>query len=605
MKTSTTKILVTMISLVFVIAFFPGMRSNAADEASGSCGTNVTWTLDSAGTLTISGTGAMTDWLTGGSPFSNISNIKKVVIEKGVTTVGAGAFYGCISLGSVTIPDSVQTIGNDAFSSCSGLESIKIPDSVTSIGECAFAYCSSLTSIKLPDNKDFKVIDTGLFMHCSSLKEITIPDSVTTIGESAFFYCSSFTSIEFPVNTIRIGSGALDKCSNLKNITLNRELQDRNKEVFNSVPSAALHFYYAIEYHAKGGGGNVSGHRITAGSSVETFSIRPYDGYQLDRVDWTDGGDPVTLTPDNNKYTMPDSDKGNVKLYFYFKTAEYDITFKNHDGTVLEAKKVKYGETPSYTGTATPTKESDGQYKYTFSGWSPEITTVTGDATYFAIYDKKEIKYKVVFVDIDGNEICSDEVGYLEVPVFNGKTPTKPESATSTFIFAGWNDGKTTYQLTESLPQIKADTTFKPMFKEVKKPVYTVGEVKGDGINSDIVIDVHRDSDDENCIDYFSGASVDGTAMTLGDQYTAEKGSTIITIKKDYLSTLTAGEHEVLITFKDGSISAKVTVATKANTSVPATGEGVNPATYIGAALIVAACACGAGVVLMKRRKEA
>ena len=338
--------------------------------------------------------------------------------------------------------------------------------------------------------------------------------------------------------------------------------------------------------------------------------MSPNKGYTVDKVTWSDGiGAPVELKAENGKYTMPKpSDSFNygsdtVTIKVFFKKVEYEITFKNDDGTVLESKKVTYGETPSYTGTATPTKESDGQYEYTFSGWSPEITTVTGDATYFAIYDKKEIKYKVAFVDIDGNEICSDDVGYLEVPVFNGKTPTKPESATSTFIFAGWNDGKTTYQLTESLPQTKADTTFKPMFKEVKKPVYTVGEVKGDGINSDIVIDVHRDSDDENCIDYFSKATIDGTEMTIGDQYTAEKGSTIITIKKEFLSTLPAGEHEVQVVFNDGTISTKVKIAAKP--SVPATGEVTGPATYIGIALVVAACACGAGVVLSKKRKEA
>ena len=360
---------------------------------------------------------------------------------------------------------------------------------------------------------------------------------------------------------------------------------------------------YEIVYYTDGHG-NIRGHARTTGSDIEEFVITPYEGYEVSRVEWSDKKKAVTLTAiSKNKYEMPDTDEGVARIRVYFKLKGYEITFKNDDGTVLESKKVTYGETPSYTGTATPTKESDGQYEYTFSGWSPEITTVTGDATYFAIYDKKEIKYKVAFVDIDGNEICSDKVGYLEVPVFNGKTPTKPESATSTFIFAGWNDGKTTYQLTESLPQITADTTFKPMFKEVKKPVYTVGEVKGDGINSDIVIDVHRDSDDENCIDYFSKATIDGTEMTIGDQYTATKGSTIITIKKEFLSTLPAGEHEVQVVFNDGTISTKVKIAAKP--SVPATGEVTGPATYIGIALLVAACACGAGVVLSKKRKEA
>jgi hypothetical protein len=195
-------------------------------------------------------------------------------------------------------------------------------------------------------------------------------------------------------------------------------------------------------------------------------------------------------------------------------------------------------------------------------------------------------------------------VKYHEVPVFNGNTtPVRKETDTHTFTFIGWTDGNTTYGLNTDLPQIEKDTTFMPVFKAEPKPVYTVGEVKGDGIKSDIVIDVHRNVDDENCLTYFLSATIDGTEMKINDQYTATKGSTIITIKKDFLSTLPAGEHEVQVVFNDGSISTKVTIAAKA--SVPSTGEVIGPATYIGFALIVTACVCGAGVVLLKKRKKA
>ena len=659
LKTSIIKIAAALLLTVFVVALFPGKKLNAAKVQSGNCGDNgdnVTWTLDDEGTLIISGTGATKDYQTNDrSPFDHNTDIKKAVIESGVTSIGYGLFLYCCNLTEVSIPNSVTSIGTAVFYQCTSLKNITIPNSVTSIGTDAFGYCTSLTSITIPNSvtsigdftfeyctnlKNITIsnsltsIGTDAFGYCTSLTSVTIPNSVTSIGDYAFEYCTDLTNITIPNSVTAIGMSAFSKCSsltgiiipksvysigysaflncsNLTSITIKKSLYEQSKKAFPGISSDKFHFYYDLKYTTDGNG-SVTGPSDTFDSSAETLTMSPATDYATDKVTWSDGiGEPVELKAVNGKYTMPkpsdsfDYESDTVTISVTFRKVNHEITFKNYDGTVLEKKKVPEGETPSYTGTATPTKESDGQYEYTFKSWSPEIVKATGDATYTATYDKSEIKYNVSFVDIDGNEICSDEVGYLEVPVFNGKTPTKPESATSTFIFAGWNDGKTTYQLTESLPQTKADTTFKPMFKEVKKPVYTVGEVKGDGINSDIVIDVHRDSDDENCIDYFSGASVDGTAMTLGDQYTAEKGSTIVTIKKDYLSTLTAGEHEVLITFKDGSISAKVTVATKANTSVPATGEGVNPATYIGAALIVAACACGAGVVLMKRRKEA
>ena len=353
----------------------------------------------------------------------------------------------------------------------------------------------------------------------------------------------------------------------------------------------------------------------TFDSSAETLTMSPATDYATDKVTWSDGvGEPVELKAVNGKYTMPkpsdsfDYESGTVTVSVTFRNVNHEITFKNYDGTVLEKKKVPEGETPEYTGTIFPSKPSAGGYSYEFEGWDTAPVAVTGPATYTATYTRKEIEYKVTFVDDDGAEICSDTVKYHEVPVFNGNTtPVRKETDTHKFTFAGWTDGKTTYSLDQGLPQIESDTTFSPVFDPVVKPVYTVGEVKGDGINSDIVIDVHRNVDDENCLTYFLGATIDGTEMKADEQYTATKGSTIITIKKDFLSTLSSGEHEVTVNFNDGSITAKVTIAakTKTNTSVPSTGEVTGPAAYIGLAFVAAACACGAGIVLLKKRKEA
>ena len=73
----------------------------------------------------------------------------------------------------------------------------------------------------------------------------------------------------------------------------------------------------------------------------------------------------------------------------------YTITWKNHDGTVLEVdEKVKKGDTPSYDG-ATPTKPNDDRYSYTFNGWDPSISEVIKDEVYTATYkqEKTPIQY--------------------------------------------------------------------------------------------------------------------------------------------------------------------------------------------------------------------
>ena len=153
-----------------------GITASAEETGTGTWNEDdgLTWTLDADGTLTISGTGAMKDYNAADnlSPAYMNSNVKKVVIEDGVTSIGELAFYKCISLTNITIPDSVTCIEYAAFHGCSSLSSITIPNSVTSIGIYAFVVCSSLTSITIPDG--VTSIGYGAFSDCSSLKTISL-----------------------------------------------------------------------------------------------------------------------------------------------------------------------------------------------------------------------------------------------------------------------------------------------------------------------------------------------------------------------------------------------------------------------------------------------
>ena len=78
----------------------------------------ITWSLSDDGTLTISGTDMPYYYYSSAPWNSQRDKIKKIIIENGVTNIGAGAFEECKNLTSVTIPNSVTSINYDAFDGC-------------------------------------------------------------------------------------------------------------------------------------------------------------------------------------------------------------------------------------------------------------------------------------------------------------------------------------------------------------------------------------------------------------------------------------------------------------------------------------------------------
>lgn len=214
------KTICLIIALCMVFAMLPVIGGAADVVDSGTCGDNLTWMLDSNGTLTISGTGNMWDFHEFGYAYgdsrpwySNVEDITKVIIEYGVTGIGDWAFYDCTNLTSVTIPNSVTSIGDYAFGYCSKLTSVNIPSSVTSIGYDAFYRCESLTSITIPSS--VTRIASSAFERCSGLTSVTIPSSVTSIEDFAFGSCNSLMSMTIPNSVSNIGPGAFDGCSSL------------------------------------------------------------------------------------------------------------------------------------------------------------------------------------------------------------------------------------------------------------------------------------------------------------------------------------------------------------------------------------------------------
>ena len=242
----------TLLCLCMLLTLLPVNALAAETVSSGSCGSNLTWELDSDGTLTISGTGEMDFYNT---PWeSNRSEIKKVILKNGVTSIGDYAFRDCSNMTSVTIPKGVKSIGSRAFYNCSSLTSVTIPDSVTSIGSYAFGACNNIKEVHITDIAAWCKISFwhetnssnpsnpfayayNLYLNGTLVTDLVIPNSVTSIRPYAFYGCSSLTSVTIPNSVTSIGDRTFEGCSSLTSVTIPNSVTDIWERAFSCCSS--------------------------------------------------------------------------------------------------------------------------------------------------------------------------------------------------------------------------------------------------------------------------------------------------------------------------------------------------------------------------------
>ena len=363
--------------MLLAIIGIGSLTVSADNTTSGTCGDNLTWEYDeNSRTLTISGTGAMSDY--SNQDISNYhfvttapwrpyySSMKSVIINKGVNSIGKSAFYGC-NLSSIIIPDSVSSIGGCAFEYCTNLTSVTIPNSVTSIGTCVFEYCSVLTSITIPDS--VTSIGDSAFYHCASLTSIIIPDSVTSIvdyafsgcpleyvkmgkgltsipsslinkslkefiiGSSvtsidnyAFNKCTKLTSITIPDSVTSIGNGAFYDCTGLTSVTIGNSVTNILSSTFENCP---------LEYVKMGNGLTIIPSELIKKDYLKTLII----GENVTSIDGSAFSGCTGLT----SITIPDS-VTNIGWKAFSGCTE--LTKVNYTGTVEDWCKIKKYSNP-------------------------------------------------------------------------------------------------------------------------------------------------------------------------------------------------------------------------------------------------------------------
>lgn len=182
---------------------------------------------EETGTLTISGRGKVPTW---DVDSDTQKKVKHIVVNEGITRIGASAFYYYRNLLTVQLPENLISIGSKAFRECVSLENINIPSTVTTIGSWAFLKCEKLEHIYLPDN--LESIGDGAFTDCDSLTSVIIPRKIKSIG---FADCDNLKTVYLPNGLERIYSFA--GCVNLETINIPETVTYIGDNAFFSTPA--------------------------------------------------------------------------------------------------------------------------------------------------------------------------------------------------------------------------------------------------------------------------------------------------------------------------------------------------------------------------------
>lgn len=263
------------------------------------------------------------------------------------------------------------------------------------------------------------------------------------------------------------------------------------------------------------------------------------DNYPMGSVPEYRGETPVKASDDAYNYTfsgwspevVPAMGYAAYEAVFDKTPRTYTITWKDHDGTVLETADTPYGETPTYGG-ETPNKNSTDEYSYTFGGWTPEVEPVKGEAAYTAVFEQKTNEYKITWQNYDGTVLLTENVFFGELPVYTANTPERPADGDIVYTFTGWDktpsavtgdctytavyESKKTERSTPDDPTPVKPTPDEP--KETPDSTRVCGDINNDGmvdstdalgilrisVGIDEVSDTERqycDTNDDNAVD--------------------------------------------------------------------------------------------------------
>lgn len=238
---------------------------------------------------------------------------------------------------------------------------------------------------------------------------------------------------------------------------------------YTSTSGAAATYQYCNGTWTKGGCSSTITYNPGAnGTGSETSEIKAYgasytllgatftrEGYVQTGWSTTDGGDKA--------YALEASYEADADITLYpYWTALYTIKWKV-DGEIVRTDQVPHGETPVY-GEKDPTKDSDAQFDYSFTGWSPVVYPADKDQIYSGTFTTSTHYYTITWKNWDGEVLETDGeaqgMQYGATPHYDGATPTKAGDSHCSYTFKGWSNGTTTFGKDETLPSVAEDQIY-------------------------------------------------------------------------------------------------------------------------------------------------
>ena len=609
---------------------------------SGFCGDGVTYTIDSEGTMVISGSGTIADrafdWkdnfsrvvfadgsnITGigiqafgyckklssfafpenvtvieADMFFGCSGLTSVDIPQGVTKIGKSAFYGCTSLKSVDIPEGVTTIGSEAFS-LSAVTTVTIPSTVTSIEIFAFERCKKLETVVFQKG----VTDTGeyMFQECTALKNVTFPSTMKTIGYWAFSHCTSLTSLNLPDGLTTIGNNSFIGCTGLTSVTIPGSVTELGDGAFmNCTGLTSL----TIEDGVPAIGSTAFQHcesltSVTIPGSVKTIN---YDAFRsclkMESVTISEG----VKTIRNGAFWNCSS-----------------LTSLTIADSVTTIERDAFRQCPGLTSVIIPDSVTSigknvlGECEKLMSVTIPCGLTV-GDRPVVTLDENRQATNYFTNATVslshgDHWEVISTTATCTQSGIENLKCSVCGEERTRDADALGhrWGEWEVTKKPTDTEAGVETCTCQNDASHTQTRGVkyaftsdayqWTAGSKDGMTV---IVKNVAEDGDDTTTFDRFRNVYVDGVALTRDKEYTAEPGSVKITLSAEYLQSLGTGVHTIRIELTVASLEHPFTIVKPSSgPSSPATGESGMMTTFCMALMLIASY----GVVFARKRKQ-